>query len=156
MRLKFTAKKIYYKGEVCDRLHFWLEHILWNFNLTHIYLDVYPLDFDKILRWHDFIHDQLWLRQTPTLARPVLVKLNKRRFLSLFTCNMKNTFHQRVTWDKPQHNYIVTISQHLITKILSKTYVEHFVVKTQTFTGWNIFGFFMSFTNVKGKQILHK
>ena len=48
---------------------------------------------------------------------------------------MKNTFHQRVTWDKPQHNYIVTISQHLITKILSNTYVEHFVVKTQTLQG---------------------
>ena len=66
--------------------------------------------------------------------RPVLVELNKRRFLSLFTCNMKNTFHQPVTWDKPQHNYIVTSSQYLITKILSKTYVEHFVIKPQDFT----------------------
>ena len=48
---------------------------------------------------------------------------------------MKNTFHQPVTWDKHQHNYIVTSSQYLITKILSKTYVEHFVVKTQTLQG---------------------
>ena len=111
-------------------------YFLQTFKSIHFYLDRYPLDFDQLLPWHDSPSTQFWLWPTPTSTVPLLVELYKnknKRFLSIKTYRMKNTFHRLVTWDKHLNNYTVTYSKYYITKVLSKTCVDHFADKNWNF-----------------------